>query len=162
MSSVFDASVLVGALCSLLGTSACERHKTDFLEWTGSQSTPLPVGPTPGPPSDAGMRRNPFSPDQFTLNEGRVAFLRYNCAGCHGDHGGGGMGPSLRDEAWIYGKEDAQIFGSIAEGRAHGMPAWGGKLPEDTMWKLVTYIASFRREDEPEKPDQTIPPPPTD
>jgi cytochrome c oxidase cbb3-type subunit 3 len=154
---MFSRSEHLALAVALIACSGCQRHETDFLEWTASQSVPLPVGPLPGPHVDAGARKSPLPPDQFTLNEGRVAFMRYNCAGCHGDHGGGGMGPSLRDETWIYGKEEAQIFGSIAEGRAHGMPAWGGKLPEDTVWKLVAYIGALRRSDEPEPPDQSLP-----
>jgi len=63
------------------------------------------------------------------------------------------MGPSLRDESWIYGNSDSSTFGSIAEGRAHGMPAWGVKLPEEQIWKLVVYIHSFRTPDEPEPPE---------
>ena len=32
---------------------------------------------------------------------------------------------------WRYGNTPAQVFSSIAEGRAEGMPAWGTQLPED-------------------------------
>ena len=61
-----------------------------------------------------------------------------NCAGCHGDHGGGGTGLRLRDVDWIYGVTDVQVFSSIAEGRAHAMPSRGVKLNNDDIWKLVT------------------------
>ena len=54
------------------------------------------------------------------IAEGRQLFVQMNCSGCHGGRAGGGMGPSLRDVDWIYGDTDAQIFDSIAEGRAHG------------------------------------------
>ena len=76
------------------------------------------VGPLPGPPEDDAGPANPFSDDEVALMEGRRFFLAYNCAGCHGEHGGGGMGPSLRDAEWIYGDSDARIAKSIAEGRA--------------------------------------------
>lgn len=97
-------------------------------------------------------RENPYGQEQVVLSEGRRLFESYNCAGCHGDHAGGGMGPSLRDQDWIYGGSSAQIFNSIAEGRAHGMPAWGTKLPEDQIWKLVAYIKSLRTSKEPDSP----------
>ena len=32
-----------------------------------------------------------------------------------------------------------RIFDSIERGRAHGMPAWGRKLSQDQIWRLVTY-----------------------
>jgi cytochrome c oxidase cbb3-type subunit 3 len=60
------------------------------------------------------------------------------------------MGPSLRDQDWIYGSRDAQIFSSIAEGRAHGMPSWQSQLTADQVWKLVTYIKSLRTRNEPQ------------
>jgi cytochrome c oxidase cbb3-type subunit 3 len=62
------------------------------------------------------------------------------------------MAPSLRDVDWLYGATDAQIFSSIAEGRAHGMPAWGSKLTDDQVWKLVAYVHSLRTPDEPHPP----------
>ena len=62
------------------------------------------------------------------------------------------MGPSLRDETWIYGSRDDQIFDSIAQGRSKGMPAWGAKIPEDQIWQLVAYIKSMRTPQEPDPP----------
>jgi len=63
------------------------------------------------------------------------------------------MGPSLRDPVWIYGSSDAHIFDSIAEGRAHGMPAWGTQIPQEEIWQLVAYIKSMRTPNEPEAPE---------
>ena len=105
-----------------------------------------------GPGTQGTLPRNPYADNAVALREGRKLFVQYNCAGCHGDHGGGGMGPSLRDRSWIYGNSDAHIFDSIAAGRAHGMPAWGTVLPEDLIWKLVAYIQSLRTPLEPEPP----------
>lgn len=122
--------------------------------------TPLPtdqpqprMGPTPGPGVDTlAETKNPYAEDRSAIGEGRRLFNWYNCSGCHGDHAGGGMGPSLRDSVWIYGGTDARIFRSIAEGRTKGMPSWGGKLPADQIWKLVAYIKSLRTPLEPDKP----------
>jgi cytochrome c oxidase cbb3-type subunit 3 len=86
------------------------------------------------------------------MTEGRTLFVHFNCVGCHGGRAGGGMGPSLRDVDWLYGDTDAQIFNSIAEGRDQGMPAWGTKLNDDQIWKLVAYIKSLRTPDEPNPP----------
>ena len=84
--------------------------------------------------------------------KGRQLFVRFNCSGCHGGRAGGGMGPSLRDVDWLYGNRDAQLFSSIAEGRAHGMPSWQTALTPDQIWKLVTYIKSLRTRNEPQAP----------
>ncbi len=104
---------------------------------------------------------NPYAGNPIAIEEGRKLFGGFNCSGCHGGHAGGGMGPSLRDGAWRYGSSDAQLFDSIAEGRGQGMPAWGTKIPEEQIWKLVAYVRSLRTPSEPVPPEQTIPEPPT-
>lgn len=111
-----------------------------------------PVGPIPGPGEESAAGANPYSENREAIAEGRTLFRRYNCAGCHGDHAGGGMGPSLRDQDWRYGDSDAHIFDSIAEGRSLGMPAWGTKLPEKQIWELTAYIKSLRTDAEPDAP----------
>jgi cytochrome c oxidase cbb3-type subunit 3 len=120
----------------------------------------VPVGPIPGPNEPAAPVTNPYEGDRVAEMEGRTLFNRYNCSGCHGDHAGGGMGPSLRDASWIYGQSPAKIFRSVADGRAHGMPAWGVKIPEQQVWKLVAYVRALRTDHEPSAPDQSIPPGP--
>jgi len=111
------------------------------------------VGPIPGSP-DAGGPTNPYAGDRTAQGEGRQLFVRFNCSGCHGGHGGGGMGPSLRDSDWIYGGRDDQIFSSIVEGRAHGMPSWQRHLTADQAWKLEAYIKSLGTRNEPQPPAQ--------
>jgi cytochrome c oxidase cbb3-type subunit III len=113
------------------------------------------VGPWPGiamQGDDGAESTNPFSEDVVALAEGRRFFQAYNCAGCHGDHGGGGMGPSLRDAAWIYGSADARIADSIAKGRAFGMPAWAKMLTPAQIWQLTAYLKSLRTSREPQPP----------
>lgn len=114
----------------------------------------IPVGPVPGAPVATKAPNDPYGQEKVVLSEGRRLFVSYNCAGCHGDHAGGGMGPSLRDADWRYGGAPAQVFNSVAEGRGDGMPAWGTKLPEDQIWKLVSYIKSLRTPEEPDKPQE--------
>ena len=101
----------------------------------GSTAAPPPVvtavGPIPGPQTASTAPANPYAADRTAMGEGRQLFVRFNCSGCHGGRAGGGMGPSLRDVDWIYGNNDAQLFSSIAEGRAHGMPSWQTRLTSD-------------------------------
>jgi mxaJ protein len=117
------------------------------------------VGDPPGPARVGAVAPepplpNPFAKNLEALQRGRRFFVAYNCAGCHGDHGGGGMGPSLRDHLWIYGSSDAQIAASIAEGRAFGMPAWSRMLTTDQIWQITAYIKSMRTPEEPSPPDR--------
>jgi cytochrome c oxidase cbb3-type subunit 3 len=113
----------------------------------------VPVGPVAGAaPNAVEEEPNPFAEDEDAMADGRRFFLAYNCAGCHGDHGGGGMGPSLRDEAWIYGGSHAQIADSIAEGRAFGMPSWEKMLTPAQIWQITAYLRSMRTTREPQAP----------
>jgi cytochrome c oxidase cbb3-type subunit 3 len=141
------AAAAIGA-----AATACSGDNTSVA----SAATPPPnayfIGPQPGPDRTFTQVQNPYDGDKTVLADGRRLFVWYNCAGCHGDHAGGGMGPSLRDSLWYYGGDEASIFASITEGRQHGMPAWGSKLPESDIWKIVTYIKSLRTPDEPDPP----------
>jgi cytochrome c oxidase cbb3-type subunit 3 len=132
--------------------AACSSPPPDY----GTGAAPPPavteVGPAPGPGPDATASANPFANDRAATAQGRQLFIRFNCSGCHGGRAGGGMGPSLRDVDWLYGSSDAQLFSSIVEGRAHGMPAWQRMLTPDQTWMLVTYIKSLRTSNEPQRP----------
>ena len=65
-----------------------------------------------------------------------------NCNGCHGGGAVGFVGPSLTDGRWRYGGADGELFHSIYYGCAHGMPAYGGILPDTTIWQLIAYLRS--------------------
>ena len=116
-----------------------------------------PVGPIPGPQvagEDPSLTiQNPYANDPAAREQGRQLFVQMNCAGCHGGHAGGGMGPNLRSpNDWLYGDTPANLFDSISMGRGQGMPAWGMKLPPDVIWKLVAYVQSLGTPDEPDRP----------
>lgn len=146
------AAVAVGvAVTALSSVGGCASH--DPTRPGDEQVSPVedPVGPVPGV-GEPGPSANPLGSDRRLAVEGRRWFVRYNCSGCHGGRAGGGMGPSLRDVVWLYGEHPAQIANSIARGRAHGMPAWGGRLPDKHIWELVAYIQSLRTPDEPDPP----------
>jgi cytochrome c oxidase cbb3-type subunit III len=144
-------SALAAAAC-VLAMAACDRPSTDVAAASAPPPMKTPVGPVPGPVEYVARPNNPYNGDRNAAGEGRQLFVRFNCSGCHGGRAGGGMGPSLRDVDWMYGATDAQVFSSIAEGRAHGMPAWGTKLNEDQIWKLVAYIKTLRTQNEIQPP----------
>jgi cytochrome c oxidase cbb3-type subunit III len=140
-------------LFAAFAAAACSGHPPGDTA-AGGALPPMftAVGPVPGPAENPPRRRNPYRDDRAAMAEGRRLFVRYNCSGCHGGRAGGGMGPSLRDPVWRYGDSDPQIFSTITEGRDQGMPAWGTKVPEDQIWKLVAYVQSLRTPNEPNPP----------
>jgi cytochrome c oxidase cbb3-type subunit III len=145
LSSLF----LSGAfLIALLGC----RNSPDSVAVGSAPTEATSVGPVPGGVVVGYQRINPYHIDPVALQDGYRLFNWYNCSGCHGGHAGGGMGPSLRDNVWIYGSRDDQVFDSIAQGRGNGMPAWGSKIPEDQIWQITAYIKSMRTPQEPNPP----------
>lgn len=139
-------------LAGVLVFAGCRSKSTIYASAGSLPNNAYFIGPQPGPDRQMTVPQNPYANDESILGQGRQLFVQYNCSGCHGDHGGGGMGPSLRDSLWYYGGTDDRIFASIAEGRQHGMPSWGSKLPRDQIWMLVSYIKSLRTPNEPDPP----------
>jgi cytochrome c oxidase cbb3-type subunit 3 len=86
---------------------------------------------------------NPLANDPDAVARGMRDFDAFNCSGCHAANGGGGMGPSLSDDFWIYRSSPANIFLTIMHGRSAGMPAFAAMLPDRTVWELVAYVKSI-------------------
>ena len=99
-----------------------------------------------GQPDRGAPVANPVADVANATGEGRRLYMWFNCAGCHGTEGGGGIGPPLRDAEWIYGGNPASIFQSIAQGRPNGMPAFGGKIPDEQIWRIELYVRSLSGE----------------
>ena len=87
-------------------------------------------------------RAAPYYNNPQAVAEGKRLYRAYNCSGCH-SNGGGGMGPALMDDQWIYGGRLEQIHQTLVEGRPNGMPAWGGKVPDEQLWQISAYVRSM-------------------
>jgi len=103
---------------------------------------------TAGPQDTLPEVQNPYADDSGALTQGRQLYASFNCAGCHGAAGGGGIGPPLADDDWIYGGSDANIYATIVQGRPNGMPAFGPGLSGEAVWKLAAYVKSLRQDTE--------------
>jgi cytochrome c oxidase cbb3-type subunit III len=86
---------------------------------------------------------NPFDADPQVKSVGSQLYLSYNCVDCHGVDGSGAMGPSLADGRWHFGGTASEVFESIYQGRPDGMPAWGGRISDADIWRLVAYVRSL-------------------
>jgi cytochrome c oxidase cbb3-type subunit III len=119
------------ALLAVLLLAACEREARPFKGRTAANAS-----------KEAGESRNPYAGNAWGVAEGKRLYTLYNCVGCHAN-GGGGMGPALMDEFWIYGSDDRSVFETIAKGRPNGMPAWSSRVPESQIWMLAAYVQSM-------------------
>jgi cytochrome c oxidase cbb3-type subunit 3 len=99
-------------------------------------------GLQPGVPVDTTHLANPYENNAYAISEGQRLFGWYNCAGCHAN-GGGGMGPPLMDDEWIYGSAPENIYATIVQGRPNGMPSFAGRIPATQIWQLVTYVRTL-------------------
>ena len=101
------------------------------------------VNNIPGGIAPEAKLENPMANDPASANRGMYYFNSFNCIGCHAPNGGGGMGPSLSSGTFKFGSEPANHFVVIAHGAPLGMPAWAGRLAENVVWDLVSYIQSI-------------------
>jgi len=114
------------------------------------------------PPAEAPLAGQ-YQGDAAHIAQGQRLFEWYNCSGCH-FHGGGGMGPPLMDQQWIYGGRLDQIHASIVQGRPNGMPSWGHKIPDSEIWDIAAFVQSLSAPSAAEGAGQAMPqspPPPT-
>jgi cytochrome c oxidase cbb3-type subunit 3 len=85
----------------------------------------------------------PLRGEANAAKHGQTLFDAMNCDGCHGGGGSGYVGPSLIDGRWRFGGDEGEVFRSIRDGHAQGMPAYGVMLTDATIWQLVTYLQSL-------------------
>ena len=83
-----------------------------------------------------------YQESAYAVSEGQKLYNQYNCVGCHAN-GGGGIGPPLMDNNWIYGSEPANVFATIMQGRPNGMPSFRNRIPEYQGWEIVAYVRSL-------------------
>jgi cytochrome c oxidase cbb3-type subunit 3 len=133
------------ALVSLVLLAGCEREARRFRESPPAATTSGALTLSslrPGPRTPDSVVRNVYEENAWAISEGQILYSAFNCKGCHA-MGGGGIGPPLMDDQWIYGSDPENIFATIVQGRPNGMPAFGGRLGAAEVWKLVAYVRSM-------------------
>lgn len=111
----------------------------------------------------AAERTDPYKGNAEAVTQGATLFVTKACSGCHGAGGGGGMGPPVINDVWVYGSDDATLFDLIKLGSAalHAkglarkgresivgdMPAMGGVASDDEIWKIIAFIRSRQSAD---------------
>jgi cytochrome c oxidase cbb3-type subunit 3 len=83
--------------------------------------------------------------DAALATAGATVFAE-NCAACHAENGAGmrDLGaPALNDAIWLYGGDRETIHTSVYGARYGVMPAWAGRLSEDEVRAVATYVHSL-------------------
>jgi cytochrome c oxidase cbb3-type subunit 3 len=130
----------------LLLTASCQREERRFREVPPATSAQTDVQMTQFQAGGGDVQtatHHPYDNNAWEIAQGKRLYQQMNCAGCHGLGGGGGIGPPLMDEKWIYGSDPSNIFQTIVEGRPTGMPSWRNRFGNDQVWQIVAYVRSL-------------------
>ena len=144
MSSRCPRPLAVTAL-ALLALGACEREERDYrpTRAAAARNQTIAVSALQAGGDSAPITvPNEYEESAYAVSEGQRLYRWYNCNGCHAN-GGGGMGPPLMDDLWIYGSAPANIVATILEGRPNGMPSFRGKIPDHQAMQLAAYVRSM-------------------
>jgi cytochrome c oxidase cbb3-type subunit 3 len=101
-----------------------------------------PLRAQAGPPTEAALVA--LARDGSKKAAAQKAFTM-NCAACHGEDGGGVIGPNLTDAYWIHGGRPQDVWKTVNGGVLDkGMPAWGKVLPPDQVALLAAHVLDLR------------------
>jgi cytochrome c oxidase cbb3-type subunit 3 len=128
---------LAAIAASLLLLAACKREVRDIHPDPAGAETPVttamvPLSPGGGPPVTQRTKKGEdYEKNAYQLAQGKTLFKQMNCNGCH-SNGGGGMGPALIDDEWIYGSSIENIVAS-----------YRSKVTDDQIWQIAAYVISM-------------------
>lgn len=81
--------------------------------------------------------------EESRLLAGGEIFMK-NCAVCHANDGGGGVGPNLTDDYWIHGNDISDVFKTVKYGvPAKGMIPWKDQLSAGEMQEVSSYLLTL-------------------
>ncbi len=144
------AFVVPAAAISALAFAAqgcTTRHAAAAPDPPAASADPV-AGKWQVPPSAESVK-NPTTPDEATIAEGRKLYEQ-NCLACHGA-GGKGDGPAApflgtkpgdlsTPDMWKY--SDGNLFYKVTQGRG-SMKGFASKLSDTQRWQIVDYIRTL-------------------
>lgn len=81
--------------------------------------------------------------DEAKIKEGAKLF-NSNCVVCHAADGGGGIGPNLTDEYWLYGGDVKDLFSTIKYGTSKGMTKWKDLLTPSQIQNVASFVLNLQ------------------
>ena len=120
------------------GRSAVDRYERALAANMNTQMSQLT-----GVTMDGDGVRN-FMDDDSWLSVGKSVY-KTNCSSCHGQDGGGIVGPNLCDDSYKNIARLDDFIKVLVNGAGAGaMPAWKGKLDDKQIVLVSSYVASLR------------------
>ena len=88
--------------------------------------------------------KNPLAINDTNIIKGKKIWRKTGCYSCHGGNAEGGVGPSLKDDVWVYKPTDKMLFKTIAKGRSGTvMVGWEAELSDTNIWEVIVFIRSL-------------------
>ena len=89
---------------------------------------------------------NPYKGNAAAANAGKVSYQQW-CAACHLADGTGRIGSNLIDNNYTYPrvKTDVGTFEVIYGGASGAMQSFGGRVSQDDILKIMTYMESLKK-----------------
>ena len=147
MALVGGFAVLV-ALGPTDGAGAAEDG-VQFLDPLSNE--PLEIELPPGAPEAVeqfhATGENPYAGDEGPIAEGGKIYGRW-CQACHLPDGSGRIGPNLNDDQWKYARTGTDVgqFEIIYAGGAGAMQAFGNRLDQDEILKVIAFLETLQKE----------------
>lgn len=90
---------------------------------------------------------NAYAGDPARIEEGRALYRRL-CQACHMPDGTGRIGPNLTDAQSNHDRTGTLIgqFEIVYAGGAGAMQAFGKRIDQDEILKILAFVATLRRE----------------
>lgn len=80
--------------------------------------------------------------DQTDISAGKDIFVK-SCAVCHGNDGGGIIGPNLTDNYWLHGGDIKSVFKTIHDG-INAMPPWKATYSGKEIEQVASFVESLK------------------
>ena len=143
---LFYLTVVIGIAYGLYkytfnGESLIEAYNTEL-------AAPVVAAPTAPAPDSAAVSVSavPLAErfkDPAMIAAGKATFTTY-CTPCHGQDGGGIIGPNLTDHFSLHGHSPEQIVQVISEGVLEkGMASWKPTLGQAKVEEVASYVFSL-------------------
>jgi cytochrome c-L len=148
------ASALILAVSLTLGptiTAGAAEDGIQFLDPLTNEPLELEQRPdqeiTPAVAQFHETGANPYTGDEAAIQEGEKIYDRW-CRSCHLEDGSGRIGPNLNDEQWKYRRADTDQgkFEIIYAGGAGAMQAFGDRLDQDEILKLIAFVDTLQKQ----------------
>ena len=141
---VTDVSQAGGAAASNADGSVAFQHPLD--------NKALPIVAMPGETVSAQATQfkktgvNPYKGNAAASNAGKASYQQW-CAACHLADGTGRIGSNLVDNTYTYPrtKTDVGTFEVIYGGASGAMQSFGGRVSQDDILKIMTYMESLKK-----------------